>query len=146
MQLGLVVDFKAGNHAQDGPSRIVSNSDGTVYRNFTLGQDGDALVMRLRTSEDLSGLAPTLTAPGAITGERQVAIFVRSGEHNTFFVDGEQVATLTVAGDFSNWSRSFPLLLANEATADRQWDGEIYKVTFFSRALRESEVGTLSAR
>jgi hypothetical protein len=145
-ELSLVVDFKAGNLTQDGPSRIVSNSSGSQYRNFTLGQEGDALLMRLRTTEDISGMAPTLIAKGAITGERQVAVFVRSGEQSTFFLDGEQAATLTVPGDFSNWAPSFPLLLANEAATDRRWDGEIYRVTFFNRALSETEAQTLSTR
>ncbi len=34
---------------QHGPARIVTWSNGTSQRNFTLGQDGDAVVLRVRT-------------------------------------------------------------------------------------------------
>ncbi|MFT5128100.1 MAG: hypothetical protein ACI8W8_001709 [Rhodothermales bacterium] len=121
--LSLVVDFKAANLTQDGPSLIVSNSSGSEHRNFTLGQEGSTLSMRLRTTEDGTGLKQVLSAPAAITGERQVVAFVRSGEQSTLFVNGEQVATQTAPGNFSNWSPSFPLVPANEAGAERRWTG-----------------------
>jgi L-rhamnose isomerase len=57
-----------------------------------------------------------------------------------FYKNGEVVATDTRAGDFSNWDSSHVLLLANEATGDRPWLGEIYMVAIYDRPLSEEEV------
>ncbi|KYC41918.1 hypothetical protein WA1_18040 [Scytonema hofmannii PCC 7110] len=40
----------SSNIGQTGPARIISVSNGTLRRNFTLGQEGTALDLRLRTS------------------------------------------------------------------------------------------------
>jgi hypothetical protein len=34
-----------------------------------------------------------------------------------------------------------PLLVGNETGGDRTWEGEVYGVTFFSRAFTAEEVG-----
>ena len=47
----LRVRCAAGAIAQDGPARIVSNSLSPLVRNFTLGQQGADLVIRLRTPQ-----------------------------------------------------------------------------------------------
>lgn len=47
----LRVQCAAGAAAQEGPARIVSNSLSPLVRNFTLGQQGADLVIRLRTPQ-----------------------------------------------------------------------------------------------
>ena len=138
------VDFKAETLQQGGPSRILSSGSGAWKRNFTLGQEGGTLLMRVRTDVNSTGMAPMLSAAGAITGERQRVVFVRSANQHTFFIDGEQAATLEVPGSLSTWSPEYALVVANEAGVDRRWQGDIYAVTFYNRALTEAEVTALS--
>ncbi len=42
--------------------------------------------------------------------------------------------------NLSNWDRSFPLLLGNEGTGDRPWNGAISELLIADRAIAEKEV------
>ncbi len=54
--------------AQGGPARIVSNSADIALRNFTIGQQGTALVVRLRTpATGVNGNEPELVMPAVFT-------------------------------------------------------------------------------
>ncbi len=46
--------------------------------------------------------------------------------------------------NLSGWDCSFPLLLANEATGDRPWQGRIQGLAIYARELNASEVDRLS--
>ncbi|HCN07910.1 MAG TPA: hypothetical protein DIT01_08245 [Lentisphaeria bacterium] len=141
--LTLEVVMRPANLTQTGPARIVSISQGSANRNLMLGQSKDMLVVRLRTTETSpNGTNPALhTKAGVLTGERQHLVFVRKAETHTLYVDGTPVASLTVPGDLSTWDHAMPLLVGNETGGDRTWEGEVYGVTFFSRAFTAEEVG-----
>lgn len=60
------------------------------------------------------------------------------------------VATLVLlipvcVNDFSNWSKTYHLLIGNEGTLNRPWRGVIYKLTIFNRTLEKQEVKKLYA-
>jgi len=141
--LTLEVVMRPANLTQTGPARIVSISHSYQSRNLTLGQSGDMAVVRFRTTEtSTNGTNPVLhTKAGVLTGERQHLVFVRQAETHTLYVDGTPVVSLAVPGDLSTWDHTMPLLVGNETGGDRTWEGEIYGVTFFSRALTAEEVG-----
>ena len=62
--ISVEIDLKTATADQSGPARIVTYSFNTRYRNFTLGQQNDALVFRLRTTTtDLNGTDPVLEVP-----------------------------------------------------------------------------------
>lgn len=44
---------------------------------------------------------------------------------------------------FSNWNSRFPLLIGNEATLNRPWNGIIYKLSIFNRKLTNHEIKQL---
>jgi glycopeptide antibiotics resistance protein len=49
---------------QEGPARIISQSDSPFHRNFTMGQEGSQLEVRLRTiASDANGVRPGFTVP-----------------------------------------------------------------------------------
>jgi glycopeptide antibiotics resistance protein len=54
--------------------------------------------------------------------------------------------SLQQAAHLSNWNPSFPLLLGNEATGDRPWNGTISAVEISDRALSESEIAQVLQR
>jgi hypothetical protein len=57
--------IRPANNTSTGPDRIVTMSDGTSDRNFTLGQEGDEYEFRLRTTtNNNNGSAPELNAFG----------------------------------------------------------------------------------
>lgn len=47
---------------------------------------------------------------------------------------------LQQASNLSNWDKAFPLLLGNERTGDRPWQGHISEIYITNRALLEAEV------
>ena len=47
--------------------------------------------------------------------------------------------------DLGTWDGSFPFLVGNEETMNRPWDGEVFLVAIYDRALRPSEVQKLYA-
>lgn len=69
--------FTAALAGQRGPARIVSVSADSGHRNITLGQQGDALSIRLRTpSSGENGERPEMLVPGffSVPGPRQVVL------------------------------------------------------------------------
>ena len=45
--------------------------------------------------------------------------------------------------NFSNWNKTYHLLIGNEATLNRPWKGVIYKLSIFNRKLKKKEITKL---
>jgi hypothetical protein len=133
---------KPANTTQDGPARIVTLSADPSNRNFTLGQDGDAYDVRLRTTTTDHNGRPSVTAPdGSLaTGLTHVVYTRDTSGVAKIYVDGVERASGTVGGDLSNWDGAYRMALVNELTEDRPWLGELYLVAIFDRALTQVEV------
>lgn len=139
-----------------GPARIVSLSGDNSVRNFTLGQQIDTYVVRLRTTEtSLQGTDPYIyTTDGSLTTELTHVVYTRdeSGDCRVYIngvlaefylkydnEDAVLVSSGNVGGDLTNWDDFF-FLLANEETEDRAWLGEIYLVAIFDHALDQDQI------
>ena len=127
---------------QTGPARIVSLSQDTSQRDFTLGQDKGRFDVRLRAkSTDANGMPSTPGPENSVTLNLTHVVFTRGADGVAqLYLDGKPVVQREVTGDFSNWSDSFRLSLANELTGDRPWHGELALVAVYSRALNPAEV------
>jgi hypothetical protein len=88
--LSLEVWLSVENIRQGGPARIVSYSHGTDLRNFTLGQQGTSLVMRLRTIRtDNNGVRPFLEVGNAFKPNDPTHIVVNYDyEKQTIYING----------------------------------------------------------
>jgi hypothetical protein len=131
---------------QGGPARILSASAGPRVRNFTLGQEGDALVFRLRTSRTDPNGRPALEVPGVFEEGRRVHLVVATDlEVTRVWVDGRLRWTGPgPGGSLDAWDPGHPLVLGNETTGDRSWLGEIHAVRIHARAFRaRDEEGAL---
>jgi glycopeptide antibiotics resistance protein len=65
---------------QEGPARIISQSDSPFHRNFTLGQAGSGLEVRLRTvASDANGVRPAFTVHGFFTDTKAHRVIVTYG-------------------------------------------------------------------
>ncbi len=140
-ELTLEAWLKTADLNQTGPARILSMSLDSGQRNFTLGQDRDGLVVRLRTTQTTENGTPSTDTPrGVLTTDLTHVVFTRNALGLTrIYLNGEPVVDGQVDGTFANWA-DYPLLLANEGTGDRQWLGELRLVAVYSRALTEDQV------
>jgi len=141
-ELTVEVWLTPGRDLQSGPARIVTLSQDSGQRNFTLGHDGRHIDVRLRTTTTDGNGLPSLAGPEVLTaGQRThvVFTFARDG-HVRLYGDGRQVAEASRGGDLSNWNDSFRLGLGDELNGDRRWDGEIHFVALYGRALTAEQV------
>lgn len=116
---------------QVGPARILTFSRNKAERNFTVGQDGKDLVLRLRT--------PWTDANGTIDDEpvaRVQRLFLTSDwiDLRILVEPGRLLATAgkrpiceeaLPARPLETWDPSYRLALGNELTRNRPWLGEI---------------------
>ncbi|WP_231742722.1 DUF1592 domain-containing protein [Polystyrenella longa] len=130
------------NTKQQGPARIVSLSQDSGKRNFTLGQEKEHFQVRFRTTATTGNGIPE-TNSGAHTANTRLThvIYTRNASGNIqFYIDGIPQSDHKIKGSLENWDTGFPLVLANEQTQDRPWLGELHLVAIYDRALNAKEV------
>jgi len=141
--------IEPANTTQDGPARILTLSNGSHLRNFTLGQglwDGqpsDTFNVRLRTTAtDEDGMPLLTTGAGAATTSLQHVVYTRDAAGKArIYVNSQLKVEGTVGGDLSNWASTYGLALGNEIGAERPWLGSMALVAIYDRALSGAEVG-----
>jgi Concanavalin A-like lectin/glucanases superfamily len=127
-------------------SYMVSYSGGDTTRNFSLGQTNQDYDFMLRGSNsDLNGM-PQLQTPDAAmllqASLQHVVLTYDPINGRQIYVNGVKVA-LTDAqkgGTISNWDSTFALVLGNEVSGDRSWQGLIKFVAIHSRALTAPQI------
>ncbi len=128
---------------QKGPARIISYSLNNHFRNFTLGQEAQDLIMRLRTTQtNLNGRNPQATLKNVFrTGELQHITVTYNYSMENIYVNGKRMLEVYgPGGRFSNWDDSYYLILGNELSGNRLWHGKLYLAAIYNRALSEHEV------
>jgi hypothetical protein len=129
--LGLSLEVRPQSSNQFGPARILTISEDIYDRNLMLAQDGDDLVLRLRSEDTNSdGVLdghPVARVKNVLKAGRWVTIDL--GIHPgrlTIAIDGRQeVAAALPPAVLATWNSSFGLALGNEMTCNRPWLGEI---------------------
>ncbi|HEY0837640.1 MAG TPA: LamG-like jellyroll fold domain-containing protein [Azospirillum sp.] len=134
----------SADRAQKGPARLLAYSAGPNAHNLVVGQDGDALVVRLRTSAtDPRGHGPELRAPGVFrdAAPRHI-VFTYDGAERVLYVDGTRRARAEgPAGRLAAWDSGQGLAFGNEVSGNRPWLGTLRAVALFDRALDGHEAG-----
>jgi len=146
--LGLTVEvwLKTASVDQEGPARIVSYSLDPWRRNFTLGQERDAVNIRLRTAEtDRNSANPDLEVSAVfLPGKLQYFVVTYDFKRQRVYVDGKQRAVREVPqGDFKDWDPNCFLVFGNEITGARAWRGTIAFTAIYDSPLTEN---TITAR
>lgn len=118
-----------------GPTRIFTSSQGTNFDEYNthIGQDFDELSVRIRSGDGQQWES----VPGVFeAGQRvTVAIVVAAGRVEVL-VDGEWRAEFELEGaSFFAWDPTYPILIGDELTRNRTFEGVIEHVSFFDRAL-----------
>ena len=138
VELTVAAWVKHGNNTQGGPARTVTISVDTGPRNFLLGQEAEGYQVRLRTSN--TALKPEaahriIVPDGVVTDavSKLVYTFDADGD-STLYLDGKEIGSVNIGGDFSTWDDTYTLALANEHTIDRPWVGEMYLVAIYNKS------------
>lgn len=141
-ELTVEVWIEPADLIQGGPGRIVSYSQDTGFRNFTLGQESTEYDMRMQTTNtDQNGMPSLRTSGGQVKEELQQIVVTYDGNQKIFYVNGQESGKRqTIGGDFSRWNSGFEFIIGNEATGDRPWLGEIYLLAIYNRALTAGEI------
>ncbi len=127
-------------------SYMVSYSGGDTLRNFTLGQTNQNYDFIMRSSgSDLNGMPqlPTPTAAMVLQATLQHVVLTYDPVNGRqIYVNGQntQVVDPQKGGSIANWDASFALVLGNEVSSDRSWQGLIKFVAIHNRALTAPQI------
>lgn len=126
---------------QFGPARMFTYSGGTDVRNFTLGQQGTRVEVRLRTDRNGADNGwPYLRVDELLDTTTQHYVVSFDGDYLRLYRNGVLVREEFREDDLANWDPAYALAIGNEATIDRPWRGEVYAAAVYDRPLNELEV------
>jgi len=127
-------------------SYMVSYSGGDTTRNFTLGQTNQSYDFMLRSSNSVLDGTPQLQTPPAAmllqASLQHVVLTYNPITGRQIYVNGmnANVPDPQKGGTISNWDKTFALVLGNEVSGDRSWQGLIKFVAIHSRALSAAQI------
>ena len=145
--ISVVVAAETRGIDQTGPARLVTQSADQFARNFTIGQENDSFVFRIRTPvTGNNGQVSDLRARNAFRQGRPVLLVATyDGERVRLYADGQLADEAPLPdGAFSGWNPDYPLVFGNEATGTRPWLGRLHDVAIYDTALSPEQVATLS--
>ena len=125
---------------------IVSYSGSNTTRDATLGQEAMQYEGRARSSTtDTNGAPPlsTTTTTGAAQAALQHLVLTYDPVNGQrIYVNGVWTGDADPAkgGSLANWDSTFALVLGNETTGQRQWQGVIKFVAIHNRALTQAQI------
>ncbi len=129
------------NTAQVGPARIVSYSLGTGVRNFTLGQNATNYQFRNRSTATGVNGTPALEAldPQADTVLQHVTMTFDAASGRKDYING-QLSIEENISDELDWLDNQILVIGNEVTNNRPWQGVFKLVAIHNKALSAAEI------
>jgi hypothetical protein len=125
---------------------IVSYSGSNTTRNVTLGQAAEQYQGMTRSSvTDTNGMPPltTTTANGAAQAALQHVVLTYDPINGQkMYVNGVYTGDVdpSKGGTLANWDSTFALVLGNETTGQRQWQGVIKFLAIHNRALTPAQI------
>ncbi|MEL6797707.1 MAG: hypothetical protein AAFO89_12905, partial [Planctomycetota bacterium] len=110
--IDVTIDATPFETRQSGPARLVTVSEGMSNRNLTIGQQGDSLVLRVRTRESgLNAARPQFVFPGVFRSGERTSLRVRTdGGSAGLWVSDAQVAWHVSSTTPRDWLRLAPIL------------------------------------
>ena len=133
-QLTLECLVTTDNLDQSGPARIISFSNDSTHRNFTLGQNGNRFAVRIRTPRTGPNAMGSEFSFSEIEAGKPTHVIVSYFDRHVYcYINGELVHVSNgIQGDFSNWE-PYPLLFGDEASGGRNWEGKLSRIAIYSR-------------
>ncbi len=139
-ELALEAIVTASRVPQFGPARIISLSRSPSKRNFTLGQEGDHLALRLQTSNTSRNGMDFRLAPLEPGKPYHVLVTYKPGLL-VCYLDGKIASqTRFESGSFDKWhGGSYSLIFGNEVGGVRPWEGYLDGVAIYSQFVDPEE-------
>jgi len=134
------------NVTQDGPARIISYSNGTQARNFTLGQtlyNYDFLHRSSTTNGNGQAALSTADADEDLQATQQhVVVTFDPANGRRIYVNGVFTDDIdpVPGGTLDGWNDSYAFVFGNEASGDRPWAGKLRLVAIHNRALTPAQI------
>ena len=129
------------NTTQMGPAPVVTVSQTSTIRNFTLGQNGNRWEARVRTSNTNPNGYGHNTPVGTATQSLTHVVYTRDSSTTVkLYINGVQVLNGYVTGTFATWPTTQKLGLAAELNGANPWLGKLYLAAVYDRALTAAEV------
>lgn len=134
------------NVTQEGPAGIISYSAGVDQRNFTLGQTLYNYNFLNRSSEtDANGLPALSTADAEEvlqTALQHVVATFSPTAGRKLYVNGALVAeeTENSGGNLTDWNDTYALVMGNEVSSNRLWQGILRMVAIHNRTLTPAQI------
>lgn len=130
------------DHEQGGPARILSISGGTNLNEIDvqIGQEATCLSHRVRFGDQTEWVV----VEGAFddTSVRHVVLTFATGKTSSF-VNGELIDVhKALESEPSDWNPTHHLLIGNEESGERVFEGALMLVAIYDRALTPGEIRT----
>ena len=138
--------FSSDTNNQDGPTRIISSSEGieSTEVNFHIAQTGPHLNVRLRAGVN-NGFHELVVEDVITPGVRQVVVLRASASGADVWLDGRPVGELPLPQDgIDGWKNSYPLNIGDELGGGRDFQGVVHDLTAFDYALADEEIVAIS--
>jgi hypothetical protein len=145
-QYSLEAWVTAANVSQEGPARIVSYSLGNGSRNVTLGQVLYSYNVRNRSLVTNANGSPALQTSDADRDLQatlqHVVVTYDQYRGRRVYVDGVFTDDLDAEGPgrLWNWDAGHRLVLGNETSGGRAWDGQIRLAAVYEYALSDEQI------
>lgn len=129
------------NNSQDGPARMVSYSQDTALRNFTLGQNAIYYQLRNQSAGTSANGTPALEALNqqVDTSLQHVVVTFDPASGRKVYVNG-QLDVEENTPDTLAWQNDQIFVIGNEVTNDRLWQGVFRLVAVHDKALNGAEI------
>jgi exosortase len=123
-----------------GYARILSYSQNNKKMNFMVGQWSESLIFRINADGKAKTVQFETESFFNKYSTASLAI-VYNGKTLASFRNGLKVKELEVGSlTFTNWDKSYPLIIGSEADGKYCWEGYIYSLSIFDRALTQFEI------
>ena len=126
-------------------AQIITYQAGISSRRFSLiqNQRNYAAKVRITPSTDLSGVPFINTDDGTVKLNLTQVVYTRSTSGKvSIYIDGSEVVSDTLTGDFADWGGGSDKILsiAGDFFGNRSWLGAYYYTGIYNRALTSSEI------
>ncbi len=127
---------------QNGPARILSYSQDTGTRNFSMNQQAIYYYYRNRTAATNANGEPGLEAGDTpvVLALTHVTMTFDGTVGRSIYINGQLAIEENVADETLDWVDTYALVVGNEVTDDRIWLGDIHFVAIHNRALNGTEI------
>ena len=140
---GAEVEFLSYKEMQSGPARIFTFSNSTGQRNFTVGQEGKELILRLRTTASgengVTNEHPNVVLGTIEPGKPYHLIFAYQPGTLVWSLNGV-LREFDYPGDLTNWADDMYILAGDEYAGERKWLGEVRNIHMYAYAPNAKEM------